>query len=635
MHRPIPGHRPGPTALAALLTAALGLAPVAAAVAGAERPTGPPVFSLTLIHIGDIHGHLVPRPNLRSDAQGRRPEGGLARMYTKIQQIRTHADDGRREGKKAKKASVKRTLLLNTGDTVQGSAEALYTRGVALVEVLNAFGIDGFAPGNWEFVYGTDRFLELFAGPSPLAPWGTVAANVRRAPASGNCPDGDYVLPPYTVKDLDGVKVGILGFTTDRGPQVVGSAVTAGLCFLSSAPGSSGTPDVSQVEAELRAQVAKLRAVEGVDLVVMLSELGLANNSLLAERNNGIDVILSSDMHEETRDPVVVSTPNGGKTLVVEEGQDGTNLGELRLTFKRGRLAHWHWKSHVIDSTLREDPAIAARVAKVRAPFVAGPDFHQHSNPFHGGTLRAPIDTVVGHTQVGLHRSNFSGEALPGVIEGTSHNFLTDAFRAVAGSQIGAIRGFRYGTHVAPGPVKLEDLYHFIPIGPRIARGSIAGQAVKNQIENAASGSLDPDPRNWTGGWLFGFSGVTLDFDPYQPAGARASNIQVTGNPLNTASRYSYASYWYDTDPGLINRVPATDIQVAVRDPDTGKARFVPVAQVGGYEQMDGTEVVAEYLQDHLGGNLAALEGPRVSLLAPLPPPVYGNPEVQPLRGAR
>jgi 2',3'-cyclic-nucleotide 2'-phosphodiesterase (5'-nucleotidase family) len=622
--------------LAGLITIGLGLTTSVSAHDHGNNERAK-VKQLTLIHIGDIHGHMVPRPNLRSDGRSNKPEGGLARMYTLIEQIRNHADDDRGGSKKPKPNPRKSTLLLNTGDTIQGSAEALFTRGQALVDVLNEFGIDGYAPGNWEFVYGTDRFKEIFAGPHPLAPWGTVAANVRNAPASGNCPDGDYVLPPYMIKDVNGIKVGILGFTTDRGPQVVGSAVTAGLCFLSSAPGTSGTPDVSQVEAELRAQVAKLRDVEKVDLIVMLSELGLANNSLLAQRNDGIDVILSSDMHEETKDAVVVDTPGGGKTIVVEEGQDGTNLGELRLTMKDGKLHDWKWKSHVIDATIKPNRKIAKLVAQIRAPFVSGPGFTTHVNPFHGGTLKTPIDTVVGNTEVGLHRSNFSHEDMPGAIEGTSHDFLTDAFRVVAGTDIGAIRGFRYGTHVAPGPVKLEDLYHYMPIGPRIARGTIGGQAVKNQVENPADGSLNPDPRNWTGGWLFGFSNVTFDFDPYQASPNRGSNIMVGGVPLDTTKKYTYASYWYNTDPTLINRVAATNIEVAVRDPGTGKALFVPVAAVGGYEQMDGTEVVAQYLQDNLGGTLQTIDLPihRVNLLKNLPAPVFGNPEVQSLRGAQ
>jgi S-sulfosulfanyl-L-cysteine sulfohydrolase len=242
---------------------------------------------------------------------------------------------------------------------------------------------------------------------------------------------------------------------------------------------------------------------------------------------------------------------------------------------------------------------------------------------------------VLGNTAVGLHRSNFAGEGMPAVIEGTSHDFLTDAFRGVAGADVGAIRGFRYGTHVAPGAVRLEDLYHFIPIGPRIARGTITGASLKSQIEDAANGSLNPDPRRWTGGWLFNFSNVTMDLDPYQASPNRASNIRVGGQPLGAASPYTYASYWYSADPGLINRVSATSINVAVRDPDTGKAKFVPVADIGNYEQMDGTEIVAQYLQDNLGGMLYGLDINRINLLAPLPAPAYGNPEVQPLKGAQ
>jgi sulfur-oxidizing protein SoxB len=203
------------------------------------------------------------------------------------------------------------------------------------------------------------------------------------------------------------------------------------------------------------------------------------------------------------------------------------------------------------------------------------------------------------------------------VIEGSSHDFLTDAFRAMGNAQIGAIRGFRYGTHVPVGPIKLEDLYHYIPIGPQIAVGTIKGQAMKNQIENAADGSLNPDPRAWTGGWLFNFSGVTMDLDAYQPNGSRASNIMVNGSPLNVAGTYTYASYWYAGDPTLINRVPATNIQV-LKD-EQGNV-------------MDATEVVARYLQT-LQNQTADPVLHRINLLRPLPLPLYGNGEVQPLMG--
>ena len=546
---------------------------------------------ITLIHIGDIHGHLTPRPNLRSDGSGR-PEGGLARMYTKIQEIR---------------AREKNTLLLNTGDTIQGSAEALYTQGQALVDVLNRFRIDAYAPGNWEFVYGTGRFLELFSGTKPKAPWNTIAANIYYDGEPYAAYTGKQVMPPFTVKRVGGLRVGILGLTTRRGPQVVGLGVTKGFRFTNG-------------DAEVPMFIKVLREEHKVDLVVMLSEQELANNVRLAEANPGIDVVFSSDMHEVTREPIVARTG----TVLVEEGQDGTVLGEIKLAVKDGKVMQWKWKSHTIDSRLPENKSIASAVREARKSFVKGPHFTKHVNPFNGIPLARPIDTVVGKTAVPLHRSNFSHETMPAVIEGSSHDFLTDAFRAVTGADIGAIRGFRYGTHVAPGPIRMEDLYHFIPIGPMIAKGTIRGQQLKNQIENAAHGSFNPKVAEWTGGWLFNFSGVGMDFDAYQERGKRSSNIKVFNRaknawvPLDLEASYTYASYFYRRDPFLINVVPAADIEV-LRD---GEGR-----------PLDGVEVVVRYLQS-LPDRTARPELNRIRVMQPLPKPQFGNPEIQPLRGA-
>lgn len=546
---------------------------------------------ITLIHIGDIHGHMIPRPNVRSDGNGS-DQGGLARMYTRIQEIR--------------KANPNH-LLINSGDTIQGSAEALYTRGQALVDVLNKFRIDAYNPGNWEFVYGTQRFLELFGGDKPKAPWNTVAANLYYDGEPYADKSGQNVIPPYVIKRVNGLKVGILGFTTDRGPQVVGKGVIKGFKF-------------TKGDAEVKKYVQILREEENVDLLVMISELGLANNIRLAEANPGIDIILSSDMHEITRKPFVAKTG----TIIVEEGQDGTVLGQIDLTVKGKKVVDWKHKLHVIDSSIPEDTTIAATVKEQRKTFVSGPDFKQHVNPFNGTLLPRPIDTVVGNTAIALHRSNFSHEDMPAVIEGSSHDFLADAFRAEAGADIGAIRGFRYGTHIKPGPIKMEDLYHFVPIGPLIAKGNITGKALKQQIEGAADGSLNPNVAEWTGGWLFSYSGVTMNLDPYQGKGQRASGIRVYNadskawEVLNPDKEYTYASYYYKRDADLINVLPVTNISVLTDE--AGK-------------ELDGVEVVVRYLQK-LPNKTANPELNRIKLLKPLPKAISGSPEVQPWRGA-
>lgn len=576
--------------------------------------TWSPVYAddgeITIIHTGDFHGHLVPRPNMRSDGNAYM-EGGLARVYKKIKQIREDNPNA---------------LLLHTGDTIQGSAEVLFTRGQAMVDVMNHFGVDAFAPGNWEFVYGPQRFLELFEGPNAKAPWNAVAANLyyttsaEDATAPYASKGGQRVLPPYVIKNVGGLKVGILGFTTDRGPQVVGRNIIKGFKVTNGEGKIKVAGSGTDMANEVATLVPHLRDVEQVDLVVVLSELGLAANNRLAELYPGIDVILSSDMHEETKNALIATNKvTGGKTIIVEEGQDGTMMGELKLEVKNKQIVEWKWKSHHINSKMKEDKGMAKIIADVRKSFVSGPDFVQHVNPFNGSRLLRPIDSVVGYTLKPLHRSNFSHEDMPGIVEGSSHDFLADAFRAMTGADIGAIRGFRYGTHVAPGPITMEDLYHFVPIGPQIAKGTITGGQLKNQIEAAADGSMNPDVSKWTGGWLFNFSGVTMNLDPYKGAGLRASNIKVNGNALVPTNTYTYASYWYARDPAMINVVPATNISV--------------LKDVDGVTPLDGTEVVVRYL-DSLPGKTVDTQLNRITLLQPLPPAPYGLDIVQPLRGS-
>ena len=643
-------------ALSAAFVFSLGMGISATTLAGDKTK------AITIVHIGDIHGHLIARPNVRSDS-GDRMEGGLARMYTKIKEIR--------------RGNHRRTLLINTGDTIQGSAEALHTRGQAVVDVLNRFKIDVFVPGNWEFVYGTERFRELFVGINgepPKAPWGTISANLHYTAEKPEYATlaGRRVLPPYVIKNVDGVNVGIIGFTTDRGPQVVGSGVTRGFKFKSSVPGSAGIPgsDVSEVEAELQAQIAQVRPQ--VDLLIVASELGLTNNILLAERNPGIDVVLSSDMHEETRQPVMTSTG----TLIVEEGQDGTMIGELEFEFKKNRRAGrwqsdklvgkaWKWTAHTIDDRLKSNPIIAKKVKTVRAPFVTG-TFNPaviEANMYSGRKPAGPIDEVIGYTVKDLHRSNFMQEEMPAIVEGSAHDFLADAFRTVAIQQlgaemdagarpsdvIGAIRGFRYGTHIKQGPIKREDIYHFVATGPRIACGTIEGGKVKNQMENAADGSLNPDPRRWTGGWLFNFSGLTSDLYPvtgatYDPVtgetvGAlnRVRNIQIQNkdgswndwvatDPVSgKAKLYTYCSYYYNADTvdttEYINRVPIS-------------AAFVPSIRLltdDNGNALDGVEVVESYLKS-LPYLTADTVLNRTTLKEALPTYTTDSPEMQPWR---
>ena len=519
--------------------------------------------------------------------------GGLAYVYAQIQKIR---------------AAHPRHLLINTGDTIQGSAEALFTRGDALLDVLNDWKIDAYVPGNWDFVYGTDRFRELFAGPQARANWHPVAANLYYATLY-EYPESPYpqlagqrVMAPYLIKNVGNLKIGIIGLTSDRGPQAISTRVTDGFFF---SPG----------EEELREAISILRGREQVDLLLLISERGIAVNLNLAERIPGIDVVLSSDMHEETRN--VLRAKSG--TLLIEEGQDGTMVGELRVEVKNKKLTRWDWKPHFINTRDHlADPAVAKKIDAIRAPFVKGAGFKPHVNPISSALLRTPIDTVIGHTRGALQRANFSGAKISAVIEGASHDFLADAFKFGCNADIGVMRGFRYGTHIAPGPIKLEDIYHYIPIGPQIACGEMTGDQLRWQIEKSLDSALSGWIGYWGGGWTNAYSGITYDLDPGNEYGFRVSNLRVNGELIDPPREYTVAGYWYIDDSNKINR--ATALKIRVLKDQNGST-------------LDATDIVAFYLQA-LPDKTVYPQPNRIRLLKKLPKTLGTNRELQPWRGA-
>lgn len=549
---------------------------------------------VTFIHMGDLHGHLVPRPNMREgDPDFGEMMGGLAYVYDQVKKIRK-AHPG--------------AILVNGGDTIQGSAEALYTQGSAIVEILNLFNIDAYNPGNWDFVYGANRFRTLFAGDKPLANWHPLSANLYYStlydfPETAFANQaGQRVIKPYMIRTVNGVKVGIIGLTADRGPQAVSSRVMDGFTLT---PG----------EFEVRAAVPLLKKKHKVDLIVLISERGLGANLEIAESVPGIDIILSSDMHEESRKEMIAKSG----TILVEEGQDGTIVGELTAQVRNGKMVGHQWTSHRITTKNNQpDPVIAAKIDEIRRSFIKS-GFVPHVNPINASILRTPIDTVIGFTKIALHRSNFANaKSMNAVIEGSSHDFLADAFRTACHSDLGMMRGFRYGTHIAPGPIKLEDIFHYMPIGPQIACGKMSGDDVRWLLERGADSSLSPYPDWWGGGWQIAFSGLTYDLDPNKDFGNRVTNIRVGNDAIDMEKLYSVGGYWYVDNPNMINRHKAWEINV-LKDKDGGI--------------LDGTDIVAYYLQ-MLPDHTVNPELNRVRLLNPLPKPVVPQcNEIQPLRG--
>lgn len=535
---------------------------------------------ITLIQMGDIHGHLYPRPNVRSDGVGRM-EGGLARMKTKIDSIRSNN---------------RNNLLIHTGDTIQGSGEALYTRGQALVDVLDLFKIDAFAPGNWDFVYGKQRFMDHFVATTYPATtttakrWGAIAANVYHA---GVTPAAT-VLPPTLFKMVGGVKVGIIGCTTNRGPQAVGNWVTDGLTYTDCAT------EVKTLAAAFRSDTRPSTGTGdpggAVDLVILASEIEIGRNiQLLKELDatNHVDIVFNSDMHEEVSKPIQVTTAGGFTSMIVEQGMDGTALGEMEVELETSlptgqKITEWNYKQHRIDDSLSENSTVKSKVAAVSKPYLKAGyvkpttcnETSKYWNMFSETCLHGPLDADVGIADVALHRSNFDDEPNPAVLEGSSHNWVADAIRWWARSDGSTVRGFRYGTTIKAGSrIKRNDLFHIVPIGPRVGKVSrLTVTQFRNQVDNSSRSVFGSDPAiDWRGGWMFAYSvdGFSLKLDPYSVS--TATN-PVDWNATNGNPRYNPATY---TNAGL------PDPFAAVRKPSRARdlTARIPCAGLPATEQ--------------------------------------------------
>ena len=284
--------------------------------------------TITLMQFDDLHAHLTPHYDLIAQSGQTKvvERGGLARLTTLIKKIR---------------AENQNSVLMNIGDTYHGGVEALFTNGNAIVDPVNALGIDVGVPGNWDFAYGTSAFrlryatdlteaqiavLEATTGTIKKPTFTNLAANLTYAPPSTNT---GYVMPPTIHKMMGDINVGFIGLTSDI-VAAMDPALATGFAF------TQGETDYKTL---LETQASTLRR-EGAQLIVVMSELGLQKNYRLADiiAPGTVDVIFSAHTHAPTL------TPLQGRSgaLVLESGNDG-NVGRLDVSITSSQKPTYKW----------------------------------------------------------------------------------------------------------------------------------------------------------------------------------------------------------------------------------------------------------------------------------------------------
>ena len=544
------------------VAAGAGLAPQSLQAAdGPERLMAfEPLGNVTLLHITDAHATLRPvyyrepdsiigvgaergRPPFLTGAELLRayhlsPGTVEAYAFTYLDFAALAARYGRMGGyahlatlvKRVRDERAGRTLVLDGGDTIQGSATALWSRGEDMVRVSNQLGVEVFTP-HWEFIYGLDRVKELFGDREQKGMFSGdfVAHNVAELSST------ERPFRPYTIREVGGARVAVIGqafpYTPVSHPRRFVPDLTFGI-----------------QEDGVQTLVNELRDGKKADLIVLLSHNGVAVDLKLAGRVHGLDIVLGGHTHDALPQPIAV-----GKTLVVNSGSHGKFLSRLDLDVQHGRLRGYRYRLiPVLAQDIPADPDMARLIEEIRQP-----------HEVKLGERLAVSETLL------YRRGNFNG---------TFDELILDALLRGADAQIAFSPGFRWGITIVPGQeITLEDVYaHTALTYPNTWVREMTGAEIVQIMEDVADNLFHPDPYYRQGGDMVRLGGLTYTIDPSKRIGRRIRDIRVAGRAIE-ATRHYKATGWASL--AEVDGPAAWDV-VAGHLRSLGRVKLAPRARV-------------------------------------------------------
>ena len=516
--------------LEALAVAAVGGLPVD--VSGSGVPDAEKMYALpsargrvTLMHFTDTHAQLLPVHFREPDtnigvgvARGRPPHivgekllkhfgvprgARLAHAFTHLD----FAEGARRYGKlggfahlatlvKMIRAQRPGSLLLDGGDSWQGSATALWTQGQDMISASKLLGVD-MMTGHWEFTYGAARVQK--AVDHELGSIEFLAQNIRTIDFD------DAVFKSYSLREINGIPVAVIGqafpYTPIANPRHFVPNWTFGI-----------------QEERLQRIVDNVRS-KGAWAVVLLSHNGMDVDLKLASRVTGIDAILGGHTHDAVPKPVVVQNPHG-RTLVTNAGSNGKFLAVLDLEVQRTGVRGFEYRLlPVFANAIPPDTEMAALIQGYRSG--------------HESKLKEKLAL----TEALLYRrGNFTG---------TLDQLILDALLHTNAAEIAFSPGFRWGTTVLPGmDITYEDVMNATAITyPYVTVREMSGEEVKTVLEDICDNLFNPDPYYQQGGDMVRVGGMQYACDPTERIGKRISNMRLRGKPLEANGHYKVVSW--------------------------------------------------------------------------------------------
>ena len=533
-----------------------GAAAVAAATAlgACEAFTGPRAATgrkLTVMHLADIHGKLRPHPELLYRAPNDASEslvmtGGMPAVAALAKKIR---------------AEKERTAFVYSGDTFHSSGIAVISSGQGLVPAINALGLDAYCPGNWDWA-------AIPAIVNPPAKPKTTYDTFRDVAAQLTCPvvgynahpagsppgtpiphptkTGEPLLRPYVLKEIQGLKVGIIGMTAVMIKKEMAPAISTGVEWeqLDTAP-----VKINAFAKELRDQ--------GAQLVFLLSELGLNQEVQLARSLNGVDVIFGAHTHERTYKPIV-----SGSVLVVQSGSEASFLGQMDIVVgAKGGIASHEWKLHeLVEGYIAPDPEMAKLIDATYAKF-------------------PQLAEVVGRTTTPIMRNS--------VLETSMDNLIADAVQWKTKADFAVSRGFRYAHPIPAGPITLDDVFSWFPVNPPLRTGKVTTRQILTRWEDMLNRLFSTDAFEQSGGWVDRPSAqFKAVIQSKGKSGERVESLEIGGKRI------------YERGKGILHDGPWTIAACAREGDPPDSICYIPKVAEPKTLPARGRTTIIEYLKE-------------------------------------
>ncbi|WP_412559865.1 bifunctional metallophosphatase/5'-nucleotidase [Winogradskyella sp. MIT101101] len=463
-------------------------------------------LSITVLQTADIHGQLDTHPELFWENENVlfKNRGGLANIKTLF--------------KMERQKNPNRTIIVDGGDLIQGSGYTALSEGKVMPELIKNMGYDIIIPGNWEVVYGKDVMIDVMQGYDT----DVIAQNMYHEKSE------ELLFPAYSVKEIEGVRIGFMGINDPDVPVRQNPIFSRGIAF-------------SGLTNDLKKQVDDLKVNEDLDVLFLVTHLGifkqveLANNTL----SENVDYILGNDTHERVRKPI-----QGKYAKVTEPGAFGSFVGKLTLHFVDGTLVDDDYELIDVDpEVFPADKKVQALVDKAKAPY------EEH------------LETVIGYTETPIYRYL--------TVENPMDNMITDAARWKTGADIAISNGFRFGNPIVPengkpAPITRANLWNLLPVNEKVKTGKATGKQIRDWLEKETHNAFSQKPTERFGGWLVRFSGMKVNFNSQNERGNRISAITVNGEPMKDDEFYTISACVRPGDPidNLCRMANVKDVEV-------------------------------------------------------------------------